>query len=147
MIRPLLALAALSSLAACHSESAGPTVAQAWVRLPAVAGNPGAAYFTLNGGRGDDKLVRIESALVDHIELHESMKAAGGMAGMMPIAALDLPKGATIAFAPDGRHAMLFGIDKLVKPGTAIPLRFGFASGKTAEAEAKTVAAGEDAPY
>jgi copper(I)-binding protein len=42
---------------------------------------------------------------------------------------------------------MLIGLDPAVKPGTAVPIRFGFADGTTAEAEAKTVSAGEDAPY
>lgn len=145
MKRILLALPLL--LAACHREADAPGVTQAWVRLPAVAGRPGAAYFTLKGGKAGDKLVRVESALVSHVELHASMKGPGGMASMAPLQSVDLPAGATVAFAPDGRHAMLFGIEDVVKPGTAIPLRFGFASGKTAEAEAKTVAAGEDAPY
>ena len=48
---------------------------------------------------------------------------------------------------PGGRHVMLYGLDPAIKPGTAIPLRFGFAGGQTAEAEAKTVPAGDGAPY
>jgi copper(I)-binding protein len=133
-------------VAGCHRPAATPKVSQAWVRLSAVAGQPGAAYFTIAGGRSSARLVRIESALVGHIELHESM---GGMAAMTmkPLAGLDVPAGGTIAFAPGGRHAMLFGIDPVVKPGTSIPLRFGFADGTTAEAEAKTIAAGDDKPY
>ena len=66
---------------------------------------------------------------------------------MTPLAGIDVRAGGRVAFAPGGRHAMLFGIDPAVKPGTAVPLRFGFADGTTAEAEAKTVAAGDDAPY
>jgi len=140
-------LTPLLLVAACHAQSEEPTVTKAWVRLPAVAGAPGAAYFTINGGRSATRLQRVESALISRIELHESMEDHGGMSSMKPLESVDLPAGGTITFAPGGKHAMLFGVEGVVKPGTAIPLRFGFADGKTAEAEAKTVAAGGDAPY
>jgi copper(I)-binding protein len=139
-------LAALLLAAGCHDKHAAPGVTRAWVRLPAVAGQPGAAYFTVEGGRAATRLTRIESALVLHIEMHESISGMG-MATMKPLAGVDVPAGASVVFAPGGRHAMLFGIEAAVKPGTAIPLRFGFADGTTAEAEAKTVAAAGDAPY
>jgi periplasmic copper chaperone A len=134
-------------LAACHRGPAEPVVTRAWVRLPAVAGQPAAAYFTLTGGRHATRLVRMETALAVRTELHESMTGAGGMSMMTPLDHVDLPAGGTVAFKPGGDHAMLIGLDPAVKPGTAVPLRFGFADGTTTEAEAKSVAAGEDAPY
>ena len=140
---PLLALAGLS---ACGSHSSEPKISHAWVRLPAVAGNPGAAYFTITGGSGAETIVRVESALAKRVEMHESM-GSGGMMTMNPLTEVPVPAHAKSNFAPGARHLMLFDIDPAITPGVAIPLRFGFASGKTAEAEAKTVAAGEDAPY
>lgn len=151
MMRHPFLIAALAApllpLGACHRASEAPAIGRAWVRLPAVSGQPGAAYFTIRGGRAATRLARIESALAARAELHESMAGVGGMMAMRPLDGIDVPAGGTIAFAPGGRHAMLFSIDPAVKPGTAIPLRFGFTDGRTAEAEAKTVAAGEDAPY
>ena len=141
---PLLAAALLAS---CDSQSSEPKITQAWVRLPAVAGRPGAAYFTITGGRSAETIVRVESALAERVEMHESMGSAGGMMTMKPLTEVPVPAHAKTTFAPGSRHLMLFDIDPAVSPGVAIPLRFGFASGKTAEAEAKTVAAGEDAPY
>lgn len=146
-MKPLRTLAPLLLLAACHQESSEPKAVQAWVRLPAVAGQPAAAYFTIHGGRTDEKLIKIESTLAQKTEMHESMAGMRGMMTMTPIESVDVPAGATVTFSPTGRHAMLYGLDKAIVPGTAVPLRFGFASGKTAEAEAKTVAAGGDAPY
>jgi len=142
-----LAFAALLMLAACKGGDPEPKVTQAWVRLPAVAGQPAAAYFTLQGGGKADKLVRVESALAGKIDLHESMTGTHGMTTMAPTAEVEVPAGGVVDFAPGGRHAMVYRLDKVVVPGTAVPLRFGFASGKTAEAEAKSVAAGESAPY
>lgn len=148
MRRPTLPALLLPALlaAACHRAPDQPRVTHAWVRLSAVAGQPAAAYFTIHGARAAERLVKIESALARDTRMHESM-GAGGMTGMAPLASVDVPAGGTVAFAPGGRHAMLSGLDPAVRPGTAVPLRFGFASGSTAEAEAKTVPAGEDAPY
>ncbi|PZU07965.1 copper chaperone PCu(A)C [Sphingomonas sp.] len=139
-------LAILALLPACSARDAQPKVTQAWVRLPAVPGRPAAAYFTIAGGRGAETIVRVESALAKRVEMHESM-GSGGMMTMKPLATVPVPAHDRLVFAPGGRHLMLFDVDPVVTPGTAIPLRFGFASGRTAEAEAKTVAAGEDAPY
>lgn len=137
----------LLMLSSCHPRSATPSVSRAWVRLAAVDGQPAAAYFTLHGGRHDVKLVRIESALAAKVELHQSMAGAQGMASMMPLDHVDLPARGALAFKPGSYHAMLIGLDRAAQPGTALPLRFGFSDGSTAEAEAKSVAAGEDAPY
>lgn len=142
-----LSLFPLLMLVACHASSSPPQVTQAWVRLPAVAGQPAAAYFTIHSGGSDDKLIKIESTLAKRTDMHESMTGMHNMASMAPIDHVDVPAGATVSFAPGGNHAMVYGLDPVVVPGTAVPLRFGFASGKTAEAEAKSVAAGDSAPY
>jgi copper(I)-binding protein len=147
MTRHIAFLAPILLLTACHARSAEPKVTEAWVRLPAVAGQPAAAYFTLHGGNGAAKLVRIESALAAKSEMHQSMAGMQGMTTMAPLDHVDVPAGGTVTFKPGGNHAMLIGLDPVVKPGTAVPLRFGFADGTTAEAEAKSVGAGGDAPY
>ena len=149
-MKTLSALACLAlPLAACGHAETDPKVTHAWVRLPAVPGQPAAAYFEIDGGRTDERLIAVASAVAQKAELHESMGggAMGSMAGMRPLPAVTVPSGAHIVFKPGARHVMLFGLEPIVAPGTAVPLRFGFASGRTAEAEAKTVRAGEDAPY
>ncbi|MDO6415768.1 copper chaperone PCu(A)C [Sphingomonas sp. BIUV-7] len=146
MIR-IAPLVALLVLAGCGGHETGPKITKAWVRLAAAPGRPAAAYFTIQTGHGDDAIVRVESALVKRIEMHESMTDGHGMSAMKPLADVAIPAGGAATFAPSGKHLMLFDVDPVVTPGTAIPLRFGFASGRTAEAEAKTVAAGDDAPY
>jgi len=147
MTRRLALLAPLLILTGCHMRNAEPKVTEAWVRLPAVAGQPAAAYFTIQGGRSAKTLVRMESALATRTEMHRNMPGMAGMTSMAPLDHVDLPAGGTVQFKPGGNHAMLFGLDPQVKPGTAVPIRFGFSDGTTAEAEAKTVPAGGDAPY
>ena len=135
---------ALLILAGCGPKGGDkPAIKDAWVRLAVVPGRPAAGYFTVKGSVADDRLRSIDSAVVDKIELHEG-GLSGGMMTMRPMAEIAVPAGATIEFAPGGNHAMLFGIDQRITPGTAIPMLFTFASGARISAEAKTVPAGGD---
>jgi len=144
MRRFLATIITLAALAACHPKGGEkPVVKDAWIRLAAVQGRPAAGYFTLRGARADDRLLRIDSAVVDRIELHESAMN-GGMMTMRPMTDVPLPAGSTVEFAPSGSHAMLFGVDPRITPGTAIPMLFTFKSGARIEVEAKTVPAGGD---
>jgi copper(I)-binding protein len=147
MRRLMIVSAALLALSGCHAkDSEKPRILNAWVRLAAVPGHPAAGYFTVKGSNRDDRLVRIDSAVVKKIEMHETMamNGAGSMMTMAPMPSLPVPEGAKIEFAPGGKHAMLFDIDARITPGTAIPMLFTFASGAAIEAEAKTVPAGAD---
>ena len=147
MKRLCLAFSLAAALTACHRKGhEDRPVREAWVSLPAVPGRPGAAYFTVQGKTGATELSRVVSAVVQRIELHEG-GMTGGMMTMRPLASVPIPADGTVTFAPGGKHAMLFGIDPAIRPGTAIPLRFDFAGGKAVEVEAKTVGPGEPKPY
>lgn len=118
MRRLAMAMAAVT-LAGCTARE--PTVADAWVRLPAVPGRPAAAYFIARGGDLDVKLTGVVTPAAARAELHESM--AGGM---RPMAGVPLAAGGTVAFAPAGRHVMLFDVDPTLKPGDTVPLQISF---------------------
>ncbi|KQX26095.1 MULTISPECIES: copper chaperone PCu(A)C [unclassified Sphingomonas] len=144
MHRTIAAVMALAAVSACHPKRADtPAVSDALVRLAVVPGGPAAGYFTLVGGVKDDRLLRIDSAVANKIELHESVMD-GGVMTMRPIAEVPVPAGKTVAFAPGGSHAMLFGVDPRITAGTGVPLLFTFASGAKIEVEAKSAAAGDD---
>ncbi len=132
--------------AGCHRPPATElNVTSAWVRLPAVGGRPGAAYFTMQGGAKAERLTRVDSPSAERAELHEG-GMMDGMMTMRPMAGVDVPAGGSVAFAPGGNHAMLFGINPALRSGGTLPLRFHFASGATRTADAKIVAAGDLAP-
>ena len=150
---PLGAIAITLMLPGCGSKKAGDlSVDSAWVRLPAVPGRPGAGYFTLHGSDEPARLLAIESPQAQSIELHESMKGhdmpgmAGGAMTMQKLDGVDVPANGTVAFAPNGYHAMIFGIDPAVTPGKQIKLTFRFAKGQPVTVDAKAVAAGDPAP-
>jgi copper(I)-binding protein len=144
-MRAIVGLCAAALLAACQQAPAEPSVEGAWVRLPAVQGNPGAAYFTLKGGREAEALVAASSPAAVRAELHESMEH-GGMMSMAPVKSVALPAGGEIAFAPGGKHVMLYDIAPSVQPGETMPLVLSLADGSKLETQAKVVAAGQPAP-
>lgn len=143
----LLALFALPVLLAGCGQPAELSADQAWVRLPAVSGRPGAAYFTMHGGKDDAALIAAATPIATRAELHHSMKMRGGMETMKPIARVALPAGTTVAFEPGARHVMLFDVDPKAKAGDTTRLSLSFAGGRTLEVPAKLVAAGGRAPY
>lgn len=135
-----LAFATLA-LAACGQKEAL-SVTDATVRLPAVAGNPGAAYFTLHGADKDTRLMSISSPQAGRAEMHD-VKMEGGMMTMTPIDnGLAIPKGATIKFETGGRHAMLFDMKPGLKAGDKVTLTFSFADGRKVTVDAASEAPG-----
>lgn len=118
----------------------------AWVRLPAVAGNPGSAYFTVHGGTEPATLLAVSAPFAIRTELHESMKGHAGMMSMAPIRDVAVAPRATISFAPGGRHVMLFDIAPTLQPGTKAPLTLSFADGSKLEVQAVVVGAGDPEP-
>lgn len=143
-IGTIAAPVALLFLAGCDTAPKAPEVAvkEAWVRLPAVAGRPGAAYFTLESNASPMKLVSVASPDVERIELHDSM-SEGGMMKMAPLTDTAFPAGGTMKFEPGGKHAMLFGIDPKIQPGGKIRLTFTFDPAPAVTAEAEARAAGD----
>lgn len=117
------------------------SVEQPWVRLPAVAGEPGAAYFRLTGGPEGTSLLSVSSPLVKRIELHESMSAEGATS-MKKLTDVAFAYDGTIEFKPGGKHAMLFGIAASVKPGGTLPLTFAFDTAPPVTVSAEVKSAG-----
>lgn len=131
MIRALALAAtalALPALGACQQEQ-GLRVENGWVRLPAVAGRPGAAYFTLHGGAQPVRLLSVTSPVVIRTEMHDTMKGMQGMMQMRPMAGVDVPARSTVKFEPGGKHVMLFNVNPGIKPGRAMEFTLTFADG------------------
>jgi copper(I)-binding protein len=133
------AAAALSLLlGACGGRPREPKVEEAWVRLPAAKGQPGAAYFRLEGNIEGTRLTGITSPLVRRIELHETVEK-NGITRMEKRKDIEFPYRGALEFKPGGRHAMLIGINKSVQAGGKLPLTFSFntAAPVTVDAEVR----------
>jgi copper(I)-binding protein len=137
---PLAALA----LASCGGPKEV-TVDHGWVRLPVVPGRPGAAYFTLHGGKTGAILIGVSSPDAKSAEMHESM-TMNGVSSMAPLTQAVAPAGGAARFAPGGKHVMLFGLKPGIAPGGTVRLHLALADGKAIDYAAKAVAATAPAP-
>jgi len=141
-VMTIVAMASALALGGCEKKPEVLSVSDAWVRLPAVKGQPGAAYFTVHGGATDDRLALVTGELAIRSEMHESMKS-GGMMSMKPLdSGVAIPAGTDVAFKPGGLHVMLYDIRPDLKPPGPMALTLRFASGTslTISAEVKTAA-------
>lgn len=124
---PLFALAAPFALSAC-GDPAPTYIDQAWVRLSPNKDMPSAGYFVIHGG---DAATQLRGVLTDYalkVEMHESM-SGGGMMSMKPIDSVDIPAKSTVAFAPGGRHLMLWGVNDTAIGRGKMTLTFLLANG------------------
>ena len=133
-------LAATLALAGCHKREPVQKVTNVWIRLGAVETAPAAAYFNIYGGEQADRLLQVSSDVNTKTELHESM-TMGNMASMKPTGPVEIPAGGKVEFKPGGRHAMMFGMNPAIKPGTPVTLTFTFASGQEIQVDAGTQSA------
>jgi periplasmic copper chaperone A len=113
------------------TEAAGPdakpgiTLSGGVLVLPAVKGNPGAAYFDLaNGG---DAPVSVEAAAIDGVGRAELHETKGG--SMAPLQDSAVQPGETARFERGGKHVMAFDIADTVKQGGTAELTLTFAGG------------------
>ncbi len=128
--KPLL-YAAVLMLGACAPAQPEAPVSELDIRLPAVAGNPGVAYFTLSGGSDGRTLVSVSSPDAARAEMHD-MTMKNGMMSMAQIkGGLLVPAKSEVRFAPGGKHVMLFGMKPSLKKGAPVTLSFTFANGET----------------
>ena len=126
MYKPAFALLPLAALAAaCSQGDPAVNVTDAVVRLPAVQGNPGAAYFTLRANRTPMRLLGVSSPQIQRIELHES-EMVGGRMRMGPLEDNSFTAEGVKVFEEGGPHAMLFGINPAVRAGGTVPITFDF---------------------
>lgn len=132
MLKKALVLAALL-LPACfahgHQYTAGPLlIGHPWsMALPPNAPTV-AAYFTIeNKGDSADRLLGVDTPIAGQAQLHEHVQADGLMK-MQHVAAVDVPAGATVSFAPMAWHVMLLDLkdrSKLIA-GERFPLVLHF---------------------
>jgi periplasmic copper chaperone A len=116
----------------------GLAVAEARLVLPAVSGNPGAAYFMLDNRTA--KQVRIAAIAIDgtaKTEIHQTKADS-----MTNVDAVDVAAGTSIAFAPGKLHVMVFSVDPKLKAGGSTEMTVTLADGDKLSVPLKIEAAG-----
>jgi periplasmic copper chaperone A len=117
----------------------GVTLSDGQLRLPAVRGNPGAAYFSVanSAASGTVTISSVAIAGATTAEMHETRDGA-----MQLVDRVEIEPGSTIKFAPGGLHVMVFALDPALTAGGTTNLAVTFADGTTAALPLKLVAAG-----
>lgn len=140
---PKAFVAAALALAACGPK---PTyIDHGYIRLPARPGGMAAGYFTLHGGPRDATLVSVVCADAIQTTMHESVNR-GGMETMQPLDSVAVPAGKAVAFAPGGRHLMLYHLNPAIKAGRMVPLLFTFADATRLQLKVPVINPGDPPP-
>ncbi len=139
---------AATFLSACQGEpqSASASVEDAWVRLPAVSGRPGALYFRAEGTARPIRIVGIASPRVERIEMHQTV-TENGVSRMARLEDDAFGPGEPLVFEPGGKHAMLFGLDPELEPGDAISVTYTFDPAPPVTVQAEVRGPGENAGH
>ncbi|MBS0590016.1 MAG: copper chaperone PCu(A)C [Proteobacteria bacterium] len=87
--------------------------------------NVGDAPLTINGARSD---------AFGEVSLHETMEV-DGVAHMQALGRIDIAPGASVRFAPGGKHLMLMRPRGELKLGDGVKIRFSMSSGAIADAD------------
>jgi hypothetical protein len=125
----------------------GVMVQKAWARASAGAATTGAAYVTLMGGRQADQLVGASTPVAATAAVHESIDDHGIMK-MRPVAAVAIPPGQMVTFAPGGNHIMLTGLKQKLVAGQSFPLTLTFAHAApvTVQVRVRALGGGPESP-
>lgn len=128
--------AASESADATPENAPGITLTDAIVRLPAIPGSPGAAYFTVAQGSGPArKIAGVYVEGVERAEMHETV-TENGISSMRPVEEVALESGKTTAFKPGGLHVMLFNLDDTLEAGGTTEITITLDNGDKASVQA-----------
>lgn len=121
---------------AANAHAAGRLVVEhAWIR----AAPPGAAmlagYATLqNAGDAPVVVTGANSADFGDVSLHESVNQ-NGVERMRPLGDVSIAPGASVVFAPGGKHFMLMDARRELKTGDSVKIHISTKSGSGADAD------------
>ena len=149
---PLFAALGALSLGACKGEADKPaaaastapetkpgvTATDARLVLPAIAGNPGAAYLTLDNQSKD--VVTVAAVAIDG-----AGKTQFHTADMKVADYVKAEPGTALAFAPGQLHVMVYDLDSKLVAGGETELTVTFSDGDKLSVPAKIQGAGEAA--
>jgi periplasmic copper chaperone A len=151
----ILAVAAILVLAACSSEPATPvdtapeapagiSVTEGRFNLPAVAGNPGAVYFTIKNDGSEAQMMRAAHVQGAESAMFHETSEWNLQVDMQEVTQVNVPAGEEVVFAPGGRHVMATGVDPALQPGGQVEVTITFVRGDKVSFPARVLAAGDD---
>lgn len=113
------------------------TVIDPVVKLPAVPGNPGVLYFTIQQDAGKaNTLAAVHVDGAGRAEMHQT-KTENGVTSMNRVQSVEFSQDQPVEFKAGGYHVMLFDLASTVKPGKDVEVTFTLANGDKVSTFAK----------
>lgn len=143
------------SLAACGGEAEEPapaspeapegiSVSDARLNLPAVAGNPGAVYFTVeNESIADFMIMSVNVEGAENAVMHQTA-TWNNQPDMQEVLQLPIPAGGILALEPGGYHVMAMNLDEGLQVGGQTEVTLTFAGGDKVSFPAEIRAPGDE---
>lgn len=156
--RLLAGLAALSlafAVTACGGEAEAPvsaepdapegvTVSGGRLLLPAVAGNPGAVYFTIRNAGTNDVMIRAANVAGAASAMMHQTAEWNGQVDMQELTQVAVPRDSEVVFEPGGMHVMAMELDDTLAVGGETEVTITFVGGDKVSFPAEIRAAGDD---
>ncbi len=127
--------------AACGEEAAEPTadaapdapegisVTDGWMALPAVAGNPGAVYFTIANSSDRNRMIRAADVQGAGSAAMHQMGTWNLEPSMEEVMQLDIPAGESVEFKPGDYHVMAMDLSDSLQVGGETEVTLTFVGG------------------
>jgi copper(I)-binding protein len=124
--------------AAALAAKANVDVTEAWAKASGTA-TTAAIYLHIVSAKEPDRLLGVDAAMANHVELHDDSPQA--TARVMPMPIIDIPGGATVNLGPGGRYLTLVGLKAPLKEGESFLLTLKFDKAGTSSTSVKVLAA------
>jgi periplasmic copper chaperone A len=129
--------------AAALAAKANVDVTEAWTKASGTA-TTAAIYLHIVSAKEPDRLLSVDVAMANHVELHDDSPQA--TARVMPAPIVDIPGGATVNLGPGGRYLTLVGLKAPLKEGESFLLTLKFDKAGTSSTSVKVLGAAASGP-
>jgi hypothetical protein len=129
--------------AAALAAKANVDVTEAWTKASGTA-TTAAIYLHILTVKEPDRLLSVDAAMANHVELHDDSPQA--TARVMPTPIVDIPGGATVNLGPGGRYLTLVGLKAPLKEGESFLLTLKFDKAGTSSTAVKVLGAAASGP-
>lgn len=129
--------------AAALAAKANVDVTEAWTKASGTA-TTAPIYLHIVSAKDPDRLLSVDAAMANHIELHDDSPQA--TARVIPTPIIDIPGGATVNLGPGGRYLTLVGLKAPLKEGESFLLTLKFDKAGTSSTSVKVLGAAASGP-
>lgn len=142
-------------VSACGSEPEAPVeaapeapegiaVTEGRMNLPAVEGNPGAVYFTVENDSEQDVMVRSVNVEGAQSAVMHQMATWSNQPDMQEVTQIGVPAGDELVLEPGGYHVMAMDLDPSLEPGGETEATVTFVGGDKVSFPVEILAPGEE---